>query len=127
MPQSGVAQRSHLHLSFSCIARWKARFRMAGVTVELGHALANLFVQEPEERVNADMIEISLAAPPTIELREIPNLGMTPHGHSNAPPPGEQGRKHSPRRVGRTGVLLRSGRRSLIYLPTPWEVRWTLP
>ena len=42
---------------------------MAGVTVELGHALANLFVQEPEERVNADMIEISLATPPTIELR----------------------------------------------------------
>jgi hypothetical protein len=64
------------------------------MTVELGHSFANLFVQEPQERVNADLIEIRLAAPPTIELRDVPNFGVTPHGHSDAPPPGEQGRKH---------------------------------
>src|SRR4029453_1608574 len=76
--QFGVAQRSHLHLSFGRVARWKARFRMAGVTVKLGNALPYHFVQEPQERVNADLIKISLAARPTVELRRVPNRGWTP-------------------------------------------------
>ncbi len=90
--QSGIAQCSHLHLSFGCVAGRKAWFRMAGVTVELGHALSDLFVQEPQESLNGDLLEMSLAAPLTAELRDIPDPGVTPHGHSDASAPGEQGR-----------------------------------
>ena len=91
--QSGIAQCSHLHLSFGRVAGRKAWFRMAGVTVELGHALPDLFVQEPQEPLDGDLLEMSLAAPLTAELRDIPDLGVTPHGHSDASAPGEQGRE----------------------------------
>jgi len=66
---------------------------MAGVTVELRYAVPDLFVQEPQEPLDADLIEMRLAAPLTVELREIPDLGVTPHRHSHAPAPGDQGRE----------------------------------
>src|SRR5215475_9581817 len=91
--QSGIAQRSHLHLSFGCVTRRKARFRMAGVTVEFRYAVPDLFVQEPQEPLDADLVEMRLAAPLTIELREVPDLGVTPHRHSHVPAPGDQGRE----------------------------------
>src|SRR2546426_9365802 len=43
--------------------------------------------QEPQEPLDADLLEMSLAAPLTVELRKMPNTGVAPHRHSDAPAP----------------------------------------
>src|SRR2546426_5470975 len=51
--------------------------------------------QEPQEPLDADLLEMSLAAPLTVELRKMPNTGVAPHRHSDAPAPREQSREDS--------------------------------
>src|SRR3989454_10054381 len=51
--------------------------------------------QEPQEPLDADLLEMSLAAPLTVELRKMPNTGVAPHWHSDAPAPREQSREDS--------------------------------
>src|SRR3989442_12765286 len=63
---------------------------MAG---QLGHTRADVRVQQAKEPFHADLLEMSFAAPLAVELREMADPGMTPHGHSGGPGPREQVRE----------------------------------
>ena len=54
---------------------------MAG---ELGHPGAELRIQQPEQSVDADLLEMGLAAPLAVELREMAHVGAPAHRDPDA-------------------------------------------
>src|SRR5207253_6682886 len=88
-----VTQRPQLLLPLRGVARWKSWFYVAGMTVQLGHAVADLRVEQSKETFDADLLEMRLATPLAVELREVARLRITAQGHAHPPAPREHVRQ----------------------------------
>src|SRR5439155_27391364 len=63
-----VAQRTQLSFTLDRVARGQPLVHVAGVAGQLGHAGAELRIQQPEQSCDADLLQVRLAAPLPVEL-----------------------------------------------------------
>src|SRR3989440_11549416 len=70
--------------TLDCVARGQSLVHIAGMAGELGHPGAELRIQQPEQSVDADLLEMGLAAPLAVELREMAHVGAPAHRDPDA-------------------------------------------
>src|SRR3989442_2630233 len=87
-----VADRPQLHLALRSVARRKSRLYIAGMAGQLGHAIPDLLVQQAKEPFDPDLLKMGIATPLPVELRDMADLGITPHWHLATPGPPQPGR-----------------------------------
>src|SRR5438552_5260102 len=88
-----IAQRPELHLALRGVARRKSGLHMTGMAGQLGDSRADLLVEQANERFDPDLLEMSLAAPLPVELRDMAHIRVTTHRQRRAPAPCEYRRK----------------------------------
>src|SRR2546428_11960939 len=91
-----IAQRPQLHLALRSVAGTKSGLYIAGMAGQLGHAIPDLLVQQAKEPFDPDLLEMGIATPLAVELRDMADLGGTPQWHRAAPGPREHLREHPP-------------------------------
>src|SRR2546428_4681679 len=82
-----VAERPQLYLALRSVAGSKSGLYIAGMAGQLGHAIPDLLVQQAKEPFDPDLLEMGIATPLPVELRDMADLGVTPQGHPAAPGP----------------------------------------
>src|SRR2546422_10658280 len=92
----GAAQRPQLLLTLPRVARRKPWLHVAGMTVQLGHAVADFRVQHAKETLDADLLEMGFTPPVAVELREVAGGRIAPDRHSTTPGARHENREDPP-------------------------------
>src|SRR5207237_8453046 len=100
--------RPDLHLALRGVHRRKSGLHMTGMAGQLGDSRADLLVEQANERFDPDLLEMSLAAPLPVQLRDMAHIRVTTHRQRRAPAPCEYRRKE-PGVMGRGGGSVKAG------------------
>src|SRR2546430_764685 len=90
-----AARRPQPPLALRGVAGRKPRLYIAGMAGELGHAIRDLFVQQAKEPFDPDLLEMGIAIPLPVELRDMADFRVASHWHRDAPRPREHLREHA--------------------------------
>src|SRR5258708_3939013 len=82
---AGSAQGLQFGFALGGVSGWEIRINVAWMTAQFGDTLLNVGLQYVQQAVHADLLQVCLPTPLTIELRQVTDGAMLPQGHSVLP------------------------------------------